>query len=137
MTLFAQDRVLPAPFVSPEVAPFFEGTAAGRLMLKHCDGCNRVHYYPRAICPHCFSAATRWVASAGLGRIYTYSVSRLGVPVPFAIAYVELDEGVTLMSNLVDCDLDALAIGQRVQVVFKPTEDDGPWVPMFTPLLST
>jgi uncharacterized OB-fold protein len=54
------------------------------------------------------------------------------VPAPYAIAYVTLEEGVTMMTNIVDCDLDALRIGQPVTVVFKPT-DGGPPVPMFTP----
>jgi len=54
------------------------------------------------------------------------------VPAPYAIAYVTLEEGVTMMTNIVDCDLDAIRIGQRVKVVFKPTES-GPPVPMFTP----
>jgi len=54
------------------------------------------------------------------------------VPVPYALAYVTLDEGVTMMTNIVDCDLDSIRIGQRVRVVFKPT-DGGPPVPMFAP----
>jgi uncharacterized OB-fold protein len=54
------------------------------------------------------------------------------VPVPYALAYVTLDEGVTMMTNIVDCDLDAIRIGQRVRLVFKPSEG-GPSVPMFTP----
>ena len=54
------------------------------------------------------------------------------VPVPYALAYVMLDEGVTMMTNLVDCDLDAMRIGQRVRQIFKPSEG-GPPVPMFTP----
>ena len=53
-------------------------------------------------------------------------------PVPYALAYVRLEEGVTMMTNIVDCDLDAIRIGQRVQVVFKPTEGAPP-VPMFAP----
>ena len=70
--------------------------------------------------------------AAGTGHIYTYSVSRIGVPIPFALAYVKLAEGVTMMTNIVDCDLDALAIGMPVRVVFKAAED-GAKVPMFTP----
>jgi len=54
------------------------------------------------------------------------------VPAPYALAYVTLEEGVTMMTNIVDCDLDAIRIGQAVRVVFKPTEG-GPPVPMFTP----
>jgi hypothetical protein len=54
------------------------------------------------------------------------------VPIPYAIAYVTLEEGVTMMTNIVDCDLDAIRIGQKVTVVFRPTEG-GPPVPMFAP----
>lgn len=128
----AQDRTLPAPSVNPENKPFFDAAAEGRLLLKKCNGCGRVHYYPRAICPRCFSADTVWIDAAGTGHIYTYSVSRIGVPTPFALAYVRLTEGVTMMTNIVDCDLDALAIGLPVRVVFK-TAEDGAKVPMFTP----
>jgi uncharacterized OB-fold protein len=54
-------------------------------------------------------------------------------PVPYAIAYVTLDEGVTMMTNIVECDFDALRIGQPVTVVFQPS-DGGPPVPMFKPV---
>ena len=52
MTTIAQDRELATPHISPEIAPFFEGSARGVLMLKYCDACQRHHYYPRALCPH-------------------------------------------------------------------------------------
>jgi uncharacterized OB-fold protein len=90
-----------------------------------------VHYYPRALCPFCFSADTEWQTTSGTGTIYSYSVMRR-VDAPYAIAYVTLEEGVSMMTNIVDCDLDKIRIGQRVKVVFKPT-DGGPPVPMFTP----
>ena len=54
------------------------------------------------------------------------------LPVPYALAYVTLDEGVTMMTNIVDCNLDTIRVGQRVRLIFKPTEG-GPPVPMFTP----
>jgi uncharacterized OB-fold protein len=57
-----------------------------------------------------------------------------GNPNPYCIAYVSLDEGVTMMTQIVDCDLEALKIGQKVKLVFKPSEGDGPPVPMFTPV---
>jgi uncharacterized OB-fold protein len=54
-------------------------------------------------------------------------------PIPFAIAYVSLAEGPIMMSNIVDCDFDQLAIGQAVKLVYVESEDDGPPVAMFTP----
>jgi uncharacterized OB-fold protein len=122
---------LPSPPVNPENQPFFDAAREGRLMLKRCMACGELHYYPRAICPFCSSERTEWIAAQGRGRIYSYSVMRR-VAEPFAIAYVTLDEGVTMLTNLVDCDLDRLRIGDAVRVVFKPAEG-GEMIPMFTP----
>jgi uncharacterized OB-fold protein len=127
------ERKIPAPEANPETRPFWEAAAAGRLLIGKCPACGKPHYYPRAICPFCGSAPTEWVAAAGRGIVYSYSVMRR-LPVPYALAYVTLDEGVTMMTNIVDCDLDAIRIGQRVRLVFKPSEG-GPPVPMFTPEL--
>ena len=126
------ERKIPAPFVNPENKPFWDAAAQGRLAIKRCNDCKQPHYYPRALCPFCFSEDTEWLDAKGTGEIYSYSVMRRGVPVPYALAYVTLDEGPTMLTNIVDCDLDALAVGQRVKLVFKPSED-GSLVPMFAP----
>jgi uncharacterized OB-fold protein len=125
------ERTIPAPAVSPETRPFWEAAVAGRLLIKTCTACGRPHYYPRSICPFCGSDRTEWQEASGKGTIYSYSVMRR-VPAPYAIAYVTLEEGVTMMTNIVGCDLDAIRIGQAVKVVFKPTEG-GPPVPTFAP----
>jgi uncharacterized OB-fold protein len=124
-------RTIPAPEPNPETKPFWDAAAQGRLLIKSCRACGQPHYYPRALCPHCFSDQTEWKTAAGTGTIYSYSVMRRA-ETPYAIAYVTLDEGVSMMTNLVGCDFDALRIGQRVKVVFTPT-DGGPPVPTFTP----
>jgi hypothetical protein len=126
------ERKIPAPAVNPEVKPFFDAAAQGRLLLKYCAACGTFHHYPRALCPFCFSDRTEWRQATGEGAVYTYSVLRRGVPVPYCIAYVTLDEGVSMLTNIVDCDLDGVTVGMKVKVVFKPT-DGGPPVPMFTP----
>jgi uncharacterized OB-fold protein len=114
----------------PESQPFFEAAREGRLLLKLCADCNRVHYYPRAVCPFCASPRTEWIDAAGRGVIYSYSVMRRADK-PYAIAYVTLDEGVTVLTNLVDCDFDRLRIGDPVRAVFKAQGELV--VPMFTP----
>ncbi|TSH98696.1 Zn-ribbon domain-containing OB-fold protein [Verticiella sediminum] len=131
----AQGRELHPPAITPETKPFFDAAARGVLMLKYCDDCQRHHHYPRALCPHCFSERTRWTEASGNGRIYTFSVLRAGTPTPFALAYVQLEEGPRMMTNVVDCDLDALDIDQPVRVVFKPTTN-GTMIPMFTPTMA-
>jgi uncharacterized OB-fold protein len=130
----ADERAIPAPATNPENEPFFAAARGGELLLKRCLTCDELHYYPRAVCPFCASERTEWVAAGGEGTIYSYSVMRR-VPEPYAIAYVTLDEGVTVLTNLVDCDFERLRIGDRVRVVFKPAEGDAV-VPCFTPVAS-
>ena len=121
---------IPSPPLNPESKPFFDAAREGRFMLGRCKSCKELHYYPRALCPFC-TQETELVAAKGGGTLYSYSVMRR-VAEPYAIAYVTLDEGVTVLTNLVDCNLDGLRIGSRVRVVFKPAEG-GEMIPMFTP----
>ena len=128
----SQERKIQAPQPNPETKAFWDAAAEGRLLIKRCRACGEVHYYPRAICPHCLSDKTELQQASGNGTIYTYSVMRRA-QVPYAIAYVTLQEGVSMMTNIVDCDLDKIKIGQAVRLVFKPSESGQP-VPMFTPV---
>lgn len=73
----------------------------------------------------------RWIEAGGQGVVHSYSVMRR-VETPYVLAYVRLDEGVVLLSNIVDCDVDDVAIGQRVSVVFRPAPEGRP-VPFFRP----
>ena len=124
------------PFVgdtnsNPETKRVFDAAADGKLIVPKCNACGRSHWYPRAICPHCFSQDLAWNAASGKGTIYSLSVMKRA-EVPYAIAYVTLDEGPTMMTNIVDCDLDSIRIGQKVKLTFVPSEG-GPSMPMFTP----
>ena len=127
-----QPRAVPAPVVYPDNAHFWKCAAEGRLVLKRCVACAAFHWYPRPSCPFCGSERTEWVDASGQGTIYSISVTRKAGPVPYAIAYVTLDEGVTMLTNIIDCDLDAVRIDDRVRVVFTPAEGGQP-VPMFRP----
>jgi uncharacterized OB-fold protein len=127
-----QERKIRDPALNPGDEPYFDAAAQGKLMLKKCNDCGEVHHYPRALCPFCWSDRVEWLQAKGTGSIYTYSVTRRGAPAPYCIAYVTLDEGPKMMTNIVDCDLDAIRIGQKVKVVFKKSEN-GTSVPMFTP----
>jgi uncharacterized OB-fold protein len=124
-------RKIPAPGQSPENEAFWKAAVAGKFMLRRCTACGKPHWYPRAICPFCMSDKTEWVEASGRGRIYTFSVMRRA-PEPYAIGYVTLEEGPSMLTNFVDCDFDKLKIGQAVKLVFTPTEG-GPPVPTFTP----
>ena len=121
---------IPSPPVNPESKAFFDAAREGKLLLAKCSACKALHYYPRAVCPFCASEKIQWVEAKGKGTLYSYSVMRR-VAEPYAIAYVTLDEGVTMLTNIVDCDLDRLRIGDAVRLVFKAAEG-GEMIPMFT-----
>ena len=116
----------PAPAVNPETKEFWAATAQGRLLLKRCLDCGSVIWYPRAFCPECASLRTEWFEASGRGHVYSYTVNHRGEgayagAVPYVLAYVELDEGPRVMTNLVEVDEPDLAVGLPVEVVFHDT----------------
>ena len=125
------ERTYPDPDINMETAVYWESAKNGKLLVKTCKACGKLHYYPRTICPHCLSSDTDWVEASGKGTIYTYSVMRR-TETPYVIAYVTLEEGVTMLSNIVECDVDGVAVGQTVEVVFRDTEG-GHSLPVFRP----
>ncbi|KPQ05406.1 MAG: putative nucleic-acid-binding protein containing a Zn-ribbon [Rhodobacteraceae bacterium HLUCCA12] len=128
----AQQRVPTTPTTNHENRAFWEAADEQQFMIGHCRACNEPHFYPRALCPFCFSDETELRQASGEGHIYAVSVMRRA-PVPYALAYVTLAEGPVMMTNIVNCDFDALAIGQAVEVTFQASED-GTKVPVFQPV---
>ena len=129
------ERTLPAPIVDSFTTPFWQAGSEGVFLIRRCKACSEPHWYPRPFCPHCGSDHTDWEPAAGSGTVYSYTVTRKAGPVPYVLAYVTLDEGVTVLSNIVDGDIDALHIGQRVEVTFVLAEG-GAAVPVFRPAAS-
>ena len=123
------ERSYPDPTTNLETERYWAAAKDGQLLIKTCNACGEAHYYPREICPHCGSTDTEWREASGKGTIYSYSVMRRA-EIPYVIAYVTLDEGVTMMTNIVDADFDAIAIGKAVEVTFRETEG-GMALPVF------
>jgi len=124
-------RRIPAPKVLPETLAYWQAADAGRLLVKRCTACGEHHHYPRDICPFCWSEATEWRDAAGTGTVYSFSTMGQG-EAAYTLAYVQLDEGPVMMSNLVGANAGAWAVGQRVRVAFAPSEG-GHAVPVFEP----
>ena len=130
---------LPTPDDSTEA--FWAGTREGRLRIKRCHACRRVHFYPRPFCPHCWSEDVAWEDASGKGRLYTYSVVyQNDLPpfperVPYVAAIVELEEGPRLMTNVVDCPFDRLQVGMELEVAYRQETDDIT-LPVFRPAVS-
>ncbi|WP_042663392.1 Zn-ribbon domain-containing OB-fold protein [Haloferax sp. ATB1] len=123
------DLPTPRPFITPETELFWSATTEERLLLRRCTDCETVYFYPRELCPDCLSEDTEWTEASGEGVIYTYTVTRqtrgpYGDATPYVLAYVELEEGPRIVTNIVECDPDDLEIGQAVEVVFDDVDDE-------------
>ncbi|WP_439596097.1 Zn-ribbon domain-containing OB-fold protein [Falsiroseomonas sp.] len=129
------ERIIAAPVIDASTKPFWDAAGEGRLMLGLCRDTQKHFFYPRGASPFTLSPNVELVPASGLGTIYSYTVMR--VAEPYACAYVELDEGPRLFTNIVDCAFEEIRIGMRVRVVFKPTQDaeggPGAPMPMFAP----
>jgi uncharacterized OB-fold protein len=116
-------RRLPIPQAETEL--YWEKAHAHELWLMRCDDCGNAYFYPRSICPICFSRNTRWFQASGRGTLYAFSiVHRPPSPAfaaPYVAAMVELEEGPRMPTNLVDVEPDptAIRIGMPVEVVFE------------------
>jgi len=132
----------PLPIVNPWARPFWEATREGKLVFQRCEECGKNIFYPRIACPHCFSDQVVWVESSGKGKIYTYTVVENNAPsafigdMPFIIAIVKLEEeGVQMLTNIVDCDPAVVHCDMPVQVSFEKLNDEFT-LPKFRPLAS-
>ena len=130
----------PVPLVNNWARPFWNATREGRLIIQKCMDCDKHIFYPRMACPHCFSDNIEWVEALGKGKIYSYTVVESNPPSPFlpdlpyVIAVIDLEEGVRMLSNIVECDFDLLACDQAVEVTFEKLNDDFT-LPKFKPVM--
>jgi uncharacterized OB-fold protein len=129
----------PVPAVHPWSQVFWVGTRAHKLLIQRCCLCKRPVFYPRLYCPHCFAAELEWVPSSGRGTVYSYTVVHNNAPsafaadMPYVIAVVRLEEGVQMLSNLVECNPDELRCDLPVEVTFEKL-DETFTLPKFKPV---
>ena len=127
----------PAPQINVETKHFWDATTEGKLLLAHCNECDVIIWYPKLFCSECGSFDISWVEASGKGSIYSFTINRRGQgdyrDMAYVLAYVELEEGPRVLTNIVDCDPETLSVGQAVQVVFHPTADGSAALPRFKP----
>ena len=127
------------PPASEATEHFWEATKQKRYLVQWCDDCAQPVFYPREVCPRCLSAEhLDWRQSKGTGTVYAVSVQhRPANPtmtdrVPYVVALIDLDDGIRVMSNVVNCEPDDVAIGQAVTVTWEELSD-GRNLPQFEP----
>ena len=129
----------PVPPVTSWTINFWKGAKEGKLMIQKCKDCNKHIFYPRMSCPFCFSDDIEWVQSSGKGKIYTYTVVRSNAPsafiadMPFVIAVVRMDDGVQMLTNIVDCEPEQVYCEMPVQVTFEKLTEEVT-LPKFRPV---
>jgi uncharacterized OB-fold protein len=127
-----------APYPSWETGAYWEGSGRGELVLQRCSDCQSVQHKPRAICAKCLSSDIEHFVASGRGTVYTYTVTiQNGMPgfqnaCPYVLAYVDLEEGPRLMTNITGCEPEQVEIGMAVRAEHVPTSGDL-GVPRFVP----
>lgn len=116
----------PAPMVTSTTKDFWQATTEGRFTLQRCDACDVVVWFPRKHCPECWTESLTTFDASGNGIVYSYTIIRKVAneykgATPFVVAYVELEEGPRVMTNIVGCDVDAVRVGMPVSIEFHDT----------------
>lgn len=129
MVRYNKDFPIPKPMMSEDTKEFWSILLKKKeLHIQRCKRCQIFMHPPRPICYNCQKFDMEWVPSSGKGTIYSYVVYHRpvhpGFEVPYDCILVELDEGVRIVSNMVDCEPDEIYIGMPVEVVVEQVYDD-------------
>ena len=114
----------PLPHIDEEQRPWWEAAKRHELYIQKCRDCGDLRFHPRALCTACLSPRTEWVRAKGTGKIYTFTVTYQNQAagfrewLPYVMSWVELDEGVKMLTNIVDCPPEQVKIGMPVEAVF-------------------
>jgi uncharacterized protein len=117
-------KIVPQPNAETQV--FWDKANQDELWIQRCNQCNKPYFYPRFFCPRCLSQDVEWFKTAGKGKLHTYMINHRAAPgfedeAPYAIAVVELDEGVRMMTNIHDIENtpENLVLDMPLEVTFE------------------
>ncbi|PKB63680.1 MAG: hypothetical protein BZY80_05990 [SAR202 cluster bacterium Io17-Chloro-G2] len=114
----------PLPTISGETKPFWDACRQGNLLIQRCGSCQEYQFYPRGICANCWCEDIQWVTASGRGTVWTFTETRQNrtpgfeEEIPYVLALVELEEGVKMFTNIIECDPKEVKIGMAVEVTF-------------------
>jgi uncharacterized OB-fold protein len=120
----------PRPAPDDLAAPFWEWCRRGELRIQRCRACGAYRHHPRPRCPDCRSPDFEWAPVSGRATVHSYTICHPPVlpafssRAPYNAVVVRLDEGPFMVSNVVDCDDEAIAVGMPVEVTFVAVDDD-------------
>ena len=133
----------PLPAITTEAKPFWDAAAQNKLMIQRCQDCRAWVWTPRPSCNECGSERIEWTLMSGKGEVYSFTVIRQVVgraaskafepDIPYVIAWVDLDEGPRLITNIVQCPVENVQLGMKVAVAFEQAAKDI-CLPKFKPI---
>lgn len=128
----------PLPIPTSDTEKFWNALKEEKFLIQQCKDCGAWVFFPGPICRKCFSVNLEWKEASGKGKVYAYSTvhrapgKAFKVDAPYAVALIELDEGVKIMSNVVDIEPDDVKVDMRVEIVFDKVTNDTT-LPKFKP----
>ena len=133
----------PLPAITTEAKPFWDAAALQKLIIQRCKDCNAWVWTPRPSCNECGSEKVEWTQMSGKGEVYSFTVIRQVVgraaskafepDIPYVIAWVDLDEGPRLITNIIGCSVEDVKLGMKVTVQFEKASEKL-WLPKFKPI---
>lgn len=120
----------PLPMPTEDTKPYWEGAKAGKLMIQKCTACSSLQFYPRTYCMGCLNESMTWIEASGNGTVYAFTINHrpaneyMKDKTPYAVAAIDLDEGVRMLANIVESDIMKVKCGAGVQVVFEKASEE-------------
>jgi uncharacterized OB-fold protein len=130
-------RPLPRPDAYMETGPFWQAANDGKLLIQYCKDTGQYQWFPRPVSIYTGSRNVEWREVSGNGTLYTWTIATAPWPghqdrVPYLCAIVELDEGVRIVTNLVNCTADDLEDGMPMKLAWDRLSEDFNF-PVFEP----
>lgn len=133
------EYIKPIPVIQPWTEGFWKASKQHRLVIQYCSDCQTYIFYPRKYCPECWSSALEWKNACGRAKVFAFTITRDMVEpkfmpdLPYVLALVDLEEGVRMMTRIVECEPETVEIGMEVEVVFEDITETHA-LPLFRPI---
>lgn len=123
---------------SKHAEPFWEATKDKKLLIQWCTATDKGIHYPRQLSPYTLEDTLEWREASGKAEVYAVTVVHkpsmppMMAKVPYAVALVDLEEGVRMMTEIVNCNPEEIKVGDKVQVTWEELPG-GRHMPVFEP----
>lgn len=129
MVKYNEEYPIPRPTVNEDTIGFWTKLQeTKKLHVQQCQSCGSYSHPPRPVCHKCRKFDLEWVPVSGKGVVYSFVVyhrsAHPGFKVPYEVVLVELEEGVRIVSNMIDCDPEDVEIGMPVEFVADQVYED-------------